>query len=46
MVRNILVVAGVVVLTVTSLAFAGKMGMGGGCCGSGAHHTCALHHAQ
>ncbi len=45
MVRNIFVIAGVIVLTVTGLAFAGKMGMGGGCCG-GAHHTCSLHHAQ
>ena len=44
--RNILVIAGIIILTVTGFAFANKMGMGGGCCGGGAQHTCSLHHPQ
>lgn len=44
--NDMTIIAVVVVLAVSGFAWANMMGIGGGCCGGGAHHTCSIHHDQ
>lgn len=43
--KNIFTIVAIAILLVSAVALANKYGMGGGCCGGGAQHTCSIHHS-